>query len=97
MNKPGSVGDSNASKPVIPGLSASDTAGVSSSGLQKAMQTPVSDIGQLKAMLIAALGESAGTKLYNSFMTTFVMGMLQQIQASAAHAKQASQNARYGK
>ncbi len=97
MNKPGSVGDSNASKPVIPGLSASDTAGISSSGLQKAMHTPISDVGQLKAMLIAELGESAGTKLYNSFMTTMVMGMLQQIQASAAHAKQASQNARYGK
>lgn len=97
MNKPGSVGDSDASKPVIPGLSASDTAGISASGLQNAMHTPISDLGQLKAMLIANLGEAAGKKLYNSFMTSIVMGMLQQLQASAAHAKQASQNARYGK
>lgn len=96
MSNP-SVGDPNAAKPVIPGLSASDTAGISASGLQNAMHTPIANLGQLEAMLVANLGEAAGKKLYKSFMTSIVMGMLQQIQASAAHAKKASQDARYGK
>lgn len=96
MNNPSSVGDPNASKPVVPGLSAADTAGISGSDLQSAMQTPVSNTGDLKAMLIGKLGEEEGTKLYNGFMKSFVMIMLQQIQESAAHAKAASQRARHG-
>jgi hypothetical protein len=96
MNHSSSVGDPNASKPIAPSLSTADTAGISGSDLQGAMQTPVSSTGDLKAMLIAKLGEEEGLKLYNGFMKSFVMLMLQQIQESAAHAKAASQRARYG-
>lgn len=97
MSNTGGIGNPNPpTPPSLPGLSASDTAGISASNVQAVLHTPVANLGQLKALLIANLGEQAGTKLYNSFMTSFAMIMMQQIQDSAQGAKQASQSMRTG-
>lgn len=56
----------------------------------------VKNLGQLKQMLVKNLGEKEGDKLYNSFLTSFAMIMLEQIQHSAQKAKQAAQQARMG-
>ncbi len=81
-------------QPSIPGLGASDLGGVSSGDVEAALKTPVKTLGELKALLVQKLGEKAGTKLYNTFITSFGMIMLQQMQDSMRRAQQAAENIR---
>ena len=49
-------------------------------------------LGQLKKLLVSAYGEQKGTKMFNSFIQSFAMMMLQTVQDSAQQAQQASQS-----
>ena len=58
------------------------------------MHTGVSNLGQLKSILIQYMGQAQGTKYYNEFMTSFGMIMLEQMQQSAQQAQKATQDMR---
>ncbi len=58
--------------------------------LLKAMETPVSNLGQLKKVLVDNLGEQKGLKLYNHFVRGLVMAMLSQIRQTSQSADQAT-------
>lgn len=62
--------------------------------VEKVLHTKVSSLGQLKSVMTKNLGEEEGNKLYNSFLTSFGMMMLHQVQRSAAHIKKAAQDAK---
>jgi hypothetical protein len=68
--------------------------GGESGDIGAALHTKVSTLGELKAMLIACLGEEQGKKFYNQFLSSFALLMIQQVQGAAQHAKQSSQNMR---
>lgn len=98
MNTGGISGGSPNPPEEIPGLSASEALG-SGDGSGKGdisglLDAKISTLGELKSTLIKFLGEKDGMKFYNQFMTTFAVGMLQQIQQSAQQAKKAAQGMR---
>ena len=62
--------------------------------MEYALHTPVKTLGDLKRILIDNLGEENGTKYYNSFIKSFSMLMLNQIQQSARGAKKAAEQMR---
>lgn len=70
--------------------------GPSGGSVENALHTPVATLGQLKQVLIQNLGEKEGTKLYNTFIQSFAMQMLSQIQHSAQQAQRAAQQMREG-
>jgi hypothetical protein len=84
----------------IPTPGSSGVGGVSGepsgASIENALHTPVANLGQLKKVLIDNLGEEEGKKLYNTFVKTFAMQMLSQLQHSADQAKQAAQQMRQG-
>ena len=55
------------------------------------LHTQVRTLGELKSAMVKYLGKKDGEKLYNTFMQSFGMGMLSQMQQSADEAKKASQ------
>ncbi len=97
MGDPGSIG--REPSPIKP----TESSGVgqvpgepSGGNIENALHTPVSTLGQLKKVLIDTLGEKEGTKMYNSFIKSFAMQMISQIQQSAEQAKKAAQQMRQG-
>jgi hypothetical protein len=91
MSQSGGVGDTS-SVPNLPGLGA--TEGVEAGSVEAALHTPVKTLGELKKVLVSNFGEKTGMKVYNQFMMSFAMLMMQQMQDSAEHAKKASQDMR---
>ena len=55
-----------------------------------------SSLGQLKKTLIEKCGKEAGTKLYNSFMKSFITQSLNTMASSAKRAQEASKKMREG-
>jgi hypothetical protein len=96
MSNTQGIGPSGPQKPIEPatGPMGDKQSGSGEGGIQAALHTPVSNLDQLKQLLISSLGEEEGKKLYKSFMTTFAMMMVQQMQHSAQHAKEAAQHMR---
>jgi len=93
MSGSSGIGGTSSTPEGVPGLGGVEASGgqIDISGL---MHAKVGTLGELKAVLIQYMGEKEGTKFYNQFMTSFAMIMMQQIQESAQHAKEASQNMR---
>lgn len=74
--------------------SPSGQGGPGGSAVYDAMHAEVRTLGELKKALIKNLGEHDGMKLYNSFMKSFALAMLAQMQQTAARAKKAAQQMR---
>lgn len=97
MSNTGGIGGSSSSgeAPEIKELKSMEQ-GPKGQSIENALHTKVSTLGELKAMLVKNLGEKNGTKMYNEFIQSFAMLMLEQIQQSAEQAKKASQQMRMG-
>lgn len=93
MSSSSGIGGSNPS-PITPQTGATGGPEPSSGSVEAAMRTPVANLEQLKQVLVQNLGEEKGTKLYNSFLSSFTMLMIQQMQSSARQAEKASEGMR---
>ena len=93
----GNTGGVGGESSPIESSKASGVPGEPSGGdLQAALHTPVRTLGELKEMLIKHLGKEKGTKLYNTFMKSFAMQVMSQVQHSAQQAQKAAQQMRQG-
>ncbi|MCH9625710.1 MAG: hypothetical protein S4CHLAM123_08880 [Chlamydiales bacterium] len=90
MSDSGAIGGSPKPPEEIPGVG--KLPGVSSGSIKKALDTPVKNLGQLKAELIKNLGKKDGLKVFNGFMHMVTTMMLQQMQSAAKQAQQAAKN-----
>lgn len=88
------VSGSEGPKPEELGGPSKASEGPSGGDVAAAMQAKVKTLGELKAVLIQHLGEKEGTKLYNTFLQSFVMTMLAQLRQSAQGADKAAQQMR---
>jgi hypothetical protein len=64
------------------------------SGGGDVLHTKLRTLDDLKNLLISQYGEQKGKKFYKMFIQSFAMMMLQQVQSTAEHAKQAEREAR---
>lgn len=88
------IGGPEGPKPEEIGGLAKTGEGPSGGDVSAALHAKVKTLGELKAVLIRYLGEKQGTKMYNTFIQSFAMIMLSQIQQSAEAAKKAAQQTR---
>jgi len=92
MSSSKGIGGPSSSPEEIPGLG--EVSGLSQSEVSGLLHTGISNLGQLKSVLISYLGEEQGKKFYNEFMKSFAMQILEQMQQSAQQAKKASEHMR---
>ncbi|MEZ5315364.1 MAG: hypothetical protein R3E91_04045 [Chlamydiales bacterium] len=62
--------------------------------MEQAFHIPVSNLNQLKNVLVDRLGEKEGMKSYIHFMSLFAQQIFSQIRQSADHAQKASKEMR---